>query len=474
MTRKVYLLIASLVAVVLLSVAGYLLTARERHPQNQVSPLSPPTSTTVVEEDSAPQNIAATTPKPGTTEQSDPQKKAKPSSMTDAEPEIAPPAKPLAAEELRALVAEFFSYRRNPTPEAIDALTAYLDHGDRLVAAEALDTLTYIARDGVKREAILETLTEKAMDTSYALRGKALYMATMLDPDALLPIIADYINDPQENTQADSLDAAARALTFHTGPQGLPYVDALLAKTQDSGVRRTCFEILAKIDSPQALTSLMAQVQKAKGEDQTASAAALARLKKSEAIDFLAESIRADKFDQKTIARIAYSQSAPEVFGRLLNSETLAENHKIELLETLAENSVAGNQELREKMSGVMASLLQETTNPQIKSQAIKVIGALGAKNAPDILETYLVAPDPDIRKEAFFAFVDYTDPFNYTALRNFLWDDDEQIRRTAMASLATFAVEDDIEILTRASQHKDEFIRKHAIALLDQLRGKE
>ena len=121
-------------------------------------------------------------------------------------------------------------------------------------------------------------------------------------------------------------------------------------------------------------------------------------------------------------------------------------------------------------MSDAMASLAQETANPEIKSRAIKVIGELGAKNAPDLLETYLVDADPNVRKEAFFTYMNYTSPFNYWHLREFIWDEDVQIRRTAMASLATFVAEDDIEVLTRASQHEDEFIRKQAIGLLDQL----
>jgi hypothetical protein len=65
---------------------------------------------------------------------------------------------------------------------------------------------------------------------------------------------------------------------------------------------------------------------------------------------------------------------------------------------------------------------------------------------------------------------MNYTSPFNYWHLREFIWDEDEQIRRTAMASLATFVAEDDIEVLKKASHHEDEFIRKQAIGLLDQL----
>jgi HEAT repeat protein len=390
--------------------------------------------------------------------------------VADAASKTASPAEPLAPDELRKLIAEFRSYRQNPTPEDIDLLTAYLDHADRLVAAEALNTLAYVARDGVERSAILETFKEKALDKSYALRGKALYMTAMVDPGESLPIIADFISDSQENTRDDSYDAAARALTLHIDSQSLPHLDNLLAKTQDPAVRRICFEILAKIDSPQAVIALQTQIQSVKGEDQTAAVAALARLKDPQVIDFLADSILAEQFDQETIARIAFSTTAPEVFGRLLNSESLTDDRKIELLNTLAEYSVGGNQQLRTEMSDTMASIVQETTNPEIKLRAIHVIGELGAKSAPDILETYLADGDPNVRKEAFFTFMNYTSPYNYWLLRDFIWDEDEQVRRTAMASIAMFVAEDDIEVLTKASQHEDEFIRKHAIALLDQL----
>ena len=472
MTKKSHLLIAALVAGVLLAGAGYLLTAYEKQPPNQVRPISPATNTKAA--DAASPKISTPKAEIQATENTDRQKAAKSSPVAAAAPGSAPSVAPLAAEELRSLVAEFFSYRHNATPEAIDALTTYLDHSERLVAAEALDTLAYIARDGVERAAILATLKEKAMEPFYALRGKALYMATMVDPDEMLPIIGDFINDPRENSQAESYVAAVRALTIQIGPQSLPYVDALLEKNQDSGVRRTCFEILAKIDSPQAMTTLQAQILKAKDQDQTAGVAALARLENPEVIDFLTNSIQAGQFHQETIDRMAYSPTAPEVFGRLLKSETLTDTRKIELLDTLAGNAVTGNQQLRVEMTDVMADLAQESPNPEIKSRAIKVIGALGAKSAPAILEAYLVDADPAVRKEAFFTFMDYASPFNYTVLHDFLWDEDEQVRRTAMASLGAFAVEDDIEILTQASQHEDEFIRKHAIALLDQLKGKE
>jgi HEAT repeat protein len=473
MMIKRHFLKVAMVAVVLLAAAGYLLTAREKQPPGQTGPIAPVSDTKEAAKTASQKQSSPTAP-PQPAERQDPSKPAKPASAADNATETDPPDDFFVAEERKELVDQFYAYRENPTPEAIDTLIDYLDNADRVVADQALETLTYIARDGVEREAILDVLKAKSRDQSYGFRGKALYMATMVDPQEMLPIIGEYIDDPQENAQADSYDAAARALTVQIGPQSLPYVDALLTKSREPGVRRICFEILAKIDSPEAVAALEAQVQAAKGKDQTAGAAALARLEAPEVVDYLANSIQSGQFNRETIDRISYSPTAPEVFDRLLKSDTLEDGRKIELLDTLAEKSDNGSLQTREKMTDTMDSLIQETSNPAIKSRAIRVIGELGASNAPDVLETYLRDEATDVRKEAFYTFMDYTTPYNYEVLHDFLWDEDEQIRRTAMSSLARFAVEDDIEVLTKASTHKDEFIRKQAIALLDQLEGKE
>jgi HEAT repeat protein len=85
-------------------------------------------------------------------------------------------------------------------------------------------------------------------------------------------------------------------------------------------------------------------------------------------------------------------------------------------------------------------------------------------------MQSYFNSDDADLRKEAFFNFVDYTNPSNYESLFDFLWDEDEKVRRTAMVSLERFAGYGDIEMLERAAQHDDEFIRKHAGTMLSEL----
>jgi HEAT repeat protein len=472
MKKKQYVKLA-LVAVVIVAAAGYLLTGQEKEPPRQVGPTLPATEMkAAADADVQKRSVPAEAPRAA--ESPDQSKSATSAQVTDKDMQAPPSTEALTAEELRELVAQFLAYRRNPTPEAVEALADYLEHPERVVADQALEALTVIARDGLEREAILKILKEKSQDTAYAFRGKALYMATLVGPDEMLPVIGEYIQDPDESTQADSYDAATRALSLHIRPESLPYVDALLSKTHDSELRRNCFEILAKIDSPEALATLEAQVQAAKGQDQITSAAALARLERPEVVDYLADAIQSGLFYRETVDRISYSPVAPEVFDRLLNSETLVDDRKIELLKTLAENSGNGNQQLRYRMTDTMASLIQETANPEIKTRAIKVIGELGTINAPDILEVYLTDDTPQVRKEAFYIYMNFTTPYNYEVLNDFLWDEDEQIRRMAMSSLARFAIEDDIEILTKASQHEDEFIRNQAISVLDQLEGKE
>ena len=381
----------------------------------------------------------------------------------------------LSDKDLKELLKQFYSYRQNPNSDAVSILSYFLDHTNRVVVFEAIDTLSHIALENDdQRETVFKILQAKAADESFAQRDRALFMAAMIGKDRMLPIVATLINNPDEHSPVESYDVASRALAGIGGRESVPYLDDLLTKVQDLEVRRNCYETLARIETPEALSILEEEVLSTEGDDQTAGAAALARLNNPEVVNFLADSIQAQKFNKETIARLSYSAKAPEIFGSLLNSETLTEESKIDLLETLANHSVDGNDDLRADMNALMVQVMEASESPQIKIHAIKVIGELGEKSSPDILRPYLKAEEPDIRKAAYFSFVDYTNPKNYTELYPFLWDKDQNVRRTAMTSLARFVNYDDIEILKKASQHEDEFISKYANTLLEQLEQKE
>ena len=142
----------------------------------------------------------------------------------------------------------------------------------------------------------------------------------------------------------------------------------------------------------------------------------------------------------------------------------------MDLLDNIAEHSVEGDNNLRANMTDMLTTLIETNDNTEMKARAIRAIGALGEESAPDIMQSYFDSNDEGLRMEAFFSFVNYTNPYNYTSLFEFLWDEDEKVRRTAMVSIQRFAGYEDIEVLERAAQHEDEFIRKHANAMLIEL----
>lgn len=362
------------------------------------------------------------------------------------------------------------SYRRNPSAEAISTLKSFLDHENRVLALEAIEVMRFIALGGDQREAVVEILKEKSMDPSYQLRDRALYAAAEIARDDILPIVAGYIENPDEQTQPEGYDVASRALAIIRSQDTVPYLDDLLSKVKKHEIRRNCYDTLAAINSFESLSLLKAQLETAQGSDQIAGAAALAQTNDPEAIAFLTESIQAQQFSPKTMARLSASPAAPEIYDRLLNSDAVAENQKVELLDTIAEYSVEGNTKLREDMTDMLVEFIETSNVAEMRSRAIRAIGALGEERAPDIIESYFNSDDADLRKEAFFSFVDYTSPNNYESLFDFLWDEDEKVRRTAMVSLQRFAGYEDIEILEKAAQHEDEFIRQHAGAMLSGL----
>jgi HEAT repeat protein len=376
---------------------------------------------------------------------------------------------PLSEKQLKDLLKQFDSYRRNPSAEAVSVLESFLDHDNRTLALEAIEVLRFIALGGEQREAVVEILKAKAADPSYSLRDRALYAAAEMAKADMLPIVAGYIENPDQETQTEGYDVASRALAIIRNQETVPYLKDLLFKVKDPEIRRNCYDTLATIDSFESLSILKAQMESSQGSDQIAGAAALARMQNPDAIGFLAESIQARNFSPETIARLSSSLAAPDLFNRLLNNGMVEETQKIELLDTVAEYSVEGDSELREKMTDMLAEFIETSNSSEIKARAIKAIGAIGEERAPEIMQSYFNSDDADLRKEAFFNFAEYTDPFNYDSLFGFLWDEDEKVRRTAMVSLERFAGYEDIEMLEKAAQHDDEFIRKHARSLLSE-----
>jgi HEAT repeat protein len=396
---------------------------------------------------------------------------AEPIATSGAAPPETAPNQELSPERQNELIAQFVAWRHDPPSDGIEILTRYLHHADRLVAAEALETLAFLSGDGDHTEAAIGLLKAKAADTSYALRGKALYFASMIAKDEMLPVVAGYIDNPDETDPDSSYITASLALVAMNSPTSIPYLDTLLKKAQDNpDARRNCYGTLAKINSAESLRVLADHVRSAKGDDQISGAVMMAQSNMPEVHEFLVEAIETQELSDKTIDSLAMTPAAPMVFESLLNSESLSDARKTQVLKRLADNSSEGNSNLSTEMTSVMEALLTRSQDPAIKANAIKVIGNLRDMRASEIITPYLQDENLDIRKEASFAFIYNMNFDNYRELSGLLWDENQQIRRTAMISLARYAGYDDIELLQQAVQHDDEFIRKQAEALLVQL----
>ena len=380
-----------------------------------------------------------------------------------------------ATENPVKILKQIVSYRYNPSPETIATLSAFLDYEDQSVASEAIEVLRFIALTNAtsnQQEAVAEILKAKAEDPSYNLRDKALYAAAEIAKEDVLPIIAEYINNMDEATQTAGYDIASRALALIRNETTIPYLGDLLSKVDTPEIRRNCYETLATINSYESLSIITTELETAQGIDQIAGAKALARTKDPEGIAFLAQSIQTQKFSPETIAQLSYSPGAPDVFDSLLNNDMITEVQRTALLDTIAEYSVEGNRNLREGMTDMLASYIENTNSSKKKIMALKGIAAIGEERAPEILMTYLDSGDAQLRKEAVLNFTNYTNQSNYEALFDLLWDEDEKVRRTAMVSLERFAGAEDIEILEKAAHHNDEFISKHAGTLLSELQN--
>ena len=377
---------------------------------------------------------------------------------------------PLSEKEVKDLLIQFDSYRQNPSYEAVCVLSSYLENENRILALEAILVLQSIALTGNQQEAVLEILIAKATDPSYFLRDRALYAVASIAKEDMLPIIDDYIDISDENFQTENYNLASRALAIIRNQHTIPYLEDLLSKVKDPDIRHNCYDTLAAIDSYESLLVLKIQIQVAQGSDQIAGVKALARTQNPETVEFLSEAIQEQKFSAETIDRLSYSPVAPDVFGLLLNNNLIAKEQKIELLNTLAEHSVEGNRNLRRRMTDMLVAYIETNNSSEMKARAIRVVGALGEERAPEIMQSFFNSEDATLREEAFFNFVNYTNPSNYTSLFDFLWDEDEEVRRTAIVSLERFANYGDIEMLEKAALHNDVFIREHASTLLSEL----
>jgi HEAT repeat protein len=115
---------------------------------------------------------------------------------------------------------------------------------------------------------------------------------------------------------------------------------------------------------------------------------------------------------------------------------------------------------------------LEDGQDPEIQIEAIRTISKIGGaeKETPEILIPKLTSSVPKVREEAVQAFVGYANPWNYKSLWELVFDESEKTRRTAMFAAGRFVNESDLDVLNRAAESRDVYVKEYAKKLLEHL----
>ncbi|NVM20902.1 MAG: HEAT repeat domain-containing protein [Desulfobacterales bacterium] len=375
-------------------------------------------------------------------------------------------SKALTDPNVSARVRAVSDLRKHPSSETVYLLLNFLEDKDSAVVSEAIDTLGFIGLNSDTADLVYEILEEKARDKSFALRGQALVTAAIIGKNRVLPVVSDFMSEGNSHAK----DLAVRALSLIGSPACVPYIEALLPQIDDPEIRRNSFNILAKIDTSEALGLLQEYVHSSNDRDQTASAFALSRLNSPELNEMLADEIQEKRLEKDTLRALATSPGAPSIFGDLLQRENAEKDQKVSWLKTLAKYSSAyGPSERRTELKEAVEPLL-DSPDATIQKEAIRAMAGIGAEDTDKALIPKLESKDPEVRKETAFSLIGYVTPKNYKALLDLLWDDDQETGRIALMCVEQFVDESDRESLEKAKDHPDELISKHASILLDRV----
>jgi HEAT repeat protein len=372
----------------------------------------------------------------------------------------------LTSSDVSKRIQAVLNLRNFPNTEAVHLLANFLNDRADVVVAEAIDTLGFIALNSNAADEVYDLLEEKARDTNFTHRGQALVTAAMVGEDRALPVVSDFISEESDAARA----SAVRALSLINSPACLPYVVVLLHGSNNQEIRRNSFNVLAKIDAPEALNVLQEYLHSENDRDQAASAQALTMSERPDAQHVLMQAMEKNALQDEALKAVAISPAAPSVFGDLLARDYISQGQKAMWLETLAEHSASyGSLERRMALKDVVEPYL-ESDDAMIRKEAIAAVAAIGARDTADTLMPVLEAKDAEIRRQAISAIAGYVTPDNYKKLLEVMWDEDQETRRMAFMCVQQFVGPEDREVLEKARSHPDELIRKQVPVLLDQV----
>ena len=370
--------------------------------------------------------------------------------------------------DISARFRAILSLRQELSQEAIDILSRFLNDTDGAVVSEAIDTLGFIGSNNSKlKDLVFRILEEKAKDKDFVAAGHSLITAALLTEDnRILPVILDYVSEENEGQKA----FAARAMSFIASPECIAPLKMVLEGCDDPQVQRNAFNILARIDTPEAVDLLQQHIHSPDQDKQVRSAWALSSQNKKEYNDILIEAIINHKLPKKGISVVATSPAAHEVFAKVLQRYDTEKKDKIFLMKLLADNAWKASEDVR---SGIVDSVipLLDSEDTDLEIQAIKTLGKMGAEeNTADVLIPKLQSENFLVQENALDAFAKYCTPRTYKPLLDLYWDDDEKIRREAFVLSERFLDSSDIEMLKKAANHSDEFISNQSKTIMDQI----
>jgi hypothetical protein len=208
--------------------------------------------------------------------------------------------------------------------------------------------------------------------------------------------------------------------------------------------------------------------------EQAISAWAPSRQNSEEYNRILIDAMADGQLGYEALSVVASSPAAPEVFGEILQREDIEKGDKVEYLERLAENAQRAPSAVRDRVfSDVLSPILSAETDTELLVEAIETAGKVAAgEDKSEDLAPLLTNKSFLVKEAALEAYIQYATPRNYKELKKLWWDEDEKIRRTAFFFSEQFLNDqEDRQDLEKAMDHpEDEFIRKHAKVILEQV----